>query len=495
MGQRETCDGMEARGYMTSCAPDVREAPAVTEERDVVAVGCGPFNLGLLALASTVPDLDIVAFDARRELSWHPGMMFDDAKLQLSFLADLVTLIEPTHPLSFLCYLRDADRLYPFYVRETFHPTRIEYEAYLRWVVSRLSTVRFSHRVTSVAWDPGVGRFAVDVSSHGARPRRVLARHIVLGIGTEPSLPAALADLPKDRILHSADYLHRRHDVERADHVTVVGSGQSGAEVVLDLLRRNHAGGGAVSWLTRTRSFAPLDYTKLVLEMTTPAYIRYFHGLPQATKDRLIAEQWQHYKGISAETLADIHDALYQRELRAGLAPVELRCGVTVESARAGASGDVVLSCRDRDTAHTFEHETRLLVAATGYRERRPDFLSALEPLLRRDERGRYVIGADYSVELAPSVTGRVFVVNAELHSHGVATPDLGISAFRNATILNTVLGREVYRLPRRTAFTTFAAPPPAPEPRAHAAPVTAPAAPRRPAPAPAAPRQERHDA
>src|SRR5690349_15168858 len=110
--------------------------PDSFEEHDLVAIGCGPFNLGLAALASRLQSLDLAVFDARTEFSWHPGMMFDDAKLQLSFLADLVSLIDPTHPLSFLAYLRDADRLYPFYIREVFHPTRREYEAYLRWVLS-----------------------------------------------------------------------------------------------------------------------------------------------------------------------------------------------------------------------------------------------------------------------------------------------------------------------------------------------------------------------
>ncbi len=65
----------------------------------------------------------------------------------------------------------------------------------------------------------------------------------------------------------------------------------------------------------------------------------------------------------------------------------------------------------------------------------------------------------DHSIELDPAVSGRVFVANADLHSHGVAAPDLGIGAYRNATILNAVTGREVYRLPKNTAFTSFAAP------------------------------------
>lgn len=426
---------------------------------DVVAIGGGPFNLGLAALASTFPELDLVVFEASAQLAWHPGTLFDDARLQLSFLADLVTLVEPAHPLSFLRYLRDVDRLYPFYIREAPRPTRREYEAYLRWVASKLPTVRFAHRVTEVRWDERRQRFLVTVDRGPAAPRRVWAKELVVGIGTEPKWPRALAGLPSRRLLHSAEYLHRATDVAAAKEVTVVGSGQSGAEIVLDLLRRNLHGGGAVTWLTRASSFAPLDDSKLVLEMTTPAYVGYFHGLPPAKRDELVAAQWQHYKGISRTTLDEIYDALYERELRPGLAPVQLRCGAAVESARLDSAGSVVLACADRDSGRRFEHTTGLVIVATGYQERAPDFLAPLAPLIRRDERGRYLVRADYSVELSDAVTGRIFVANAELHTHGPATPDLGVAAFRNATILNAVLDREVYRLPRRTAFTTFAAP------------------------------------
>ena len=52
---------------------------------------------------------------------------------------------------------------------------------------------------------------------------------------------------------------------------------------------------------------------------------------------------------------------------------------------------------------------------------------------MRRDAQGRHVVALDHSISLDPSVTGRVFVANADLHSHGVAAPDLGIGAVRNA--------------------------------------------------------------
>ncbi|XP_021300538.1 uncharacterized protein LOC110428942, partial [Herrania umbratica] len=173
-------------------------------EYDVVAVGCGPFNLGLAALADGVDDLRVAVFDRAPELRWHPGVMFGDAMLQVNFLADLVTLVDPTHRLSFLAYLREADRLFPFYVREQFHPTRREYEDYLRWAVSELPSVQFGHDVASVAWDAAAGCFRLEVVDPDGATVTVSAGDVVLGIGTEPFVPSALAGLPDERLLHSS---------------------------------------------------------------------------------------------------------------------------------------------------------------------------------------------------------------------------------------------------------------------------------------------------
>jgi lysine N6-hydroxylase len=424
---------------------------------DVIAIGCGPFNLGLAALADGLDDVKLAVLDSRPEFTWHRGLMFDDAMLQVSFLADLVSLVEPAHSLSFLSYLRDNDRLYQFYVREKFHPTRREYEGYLRWCAAQLDSLHFGHHVADVAWDGD--SFTLTVERAGS-VEVFKARHLVLGVGTEPAVPAALADLPPERFLHSADYLFRRDDLLRAGRVTVVGSGQSGAECALDLLRANASGGPGVSWLTRTPSFTPLDYSKLVLEMTTPSYVDYFHALDESTRDRLVKDQWRHYKGISSETLEDIHDVLYQRDLRtSAVAPIELQVGVAVESAAARADG-IELTLRHTDSGRTFQHLTDAVVAATGYRNRPLPFLSAVEPLVRRDAAGRWVVNRDHSVGVVKdALGGRLFVSNADLHSHGVAAPDLGIGAIRNATILNSVAGCEIFRLPKSTAFTSFTIP------------------------------------
>lgn len=426
---------------------------------DAVAVGSGPFNLGLAALASNVPDLSLCVLEARSELRWHAGLMFDDALLQSSFLADLVTLVDPTHPLSFLAYLRDVDRLIPFFLRGRLQPTRREYEAYLRWAAEQLATLRFGHRVDGVAWDERRRCFSISVAAPEGARMRVLARDLVLGIGNVPSMPQPVAALPSSLRLHASEYLTRRAEVDRARHVTVIGSGQSAAEIVLDLLRRDGAGAPSFTWLTRSGSFAQRDDSTLARELTTPAYASYFHGLPAPVRDRVSGQSTRPDRGIAASTLAQIHELLYQRHLDPSLARPVLSPGVTVEGARKGDEGEVLLACRHRDGQSRFTHATSLVIAATGYKERAPAFLQPLEPLIRRDSQGRYRVGPDYAIELDPSVSGRVFVANAEQHTHGSAGADLGMGAYRSASILNALVGRPLHRLPQARPFTTFAPP------------------------------------
>ncbi|GHC83354.1 monooxygenase [Nocardiopsis terrae] len=433
-------------------------SPGDGHVHDLVGVGLGPFNLALAALADAVPDLSAHFLEARTSFSWHPGLLLEGARLQVPFLADLVSLVDPTSRWSFLSYLRAHDRLFPFYFSENFHVPRREYDDYCRWVAHSLDSCTFDARVSAVRHDSGV--LTVDhLDAHGRRSS-VRTRALVLGIGTEPVLPGPLRALEGDRVFHAAHYLDRAPALAGAGDVTVIGSGQSGAEVFLDLLRSAAHRDTAVHWLTRSPAFAPMEYSKLGLEHFTPDYTRYFHALPQPVKDRTVPEQWQLYKGISADTISEIHDVLYERGIAGAPTGASLRAHCELRAARRAADG-YELTFVHREQDREFTVRTDAVVAASGYAQRDPDFLAPVAEFLHTDDRGRPVIGADLRLSADPALEAPIHVQNAELHTHGVGAPDLGLGAWRAATILNSVAGRTVHRLPERTAFTSFGAPAP----------------------------------
>ncbi|HEY6739483.1 MAG TPA: GNAT family N-acetyltransferase, partial [Actinopolymorphaceae bacterium] len=429
--------------------PDKRAALMVLPRTfDLVGVGIGPFNLALAALADGVSGLSTRFYEQKPQWSWHPGLLFDDARLQVPFLADLVTLVDPTSPWSFLSYLREHGRLFPFYFSERFHVPRREYDHYCAWVSGRLPSCRFDSSVTDIRWDGDA--FVVTSTQETVR-----ARNVVLGVGTELYVPEQFRRHLGTQAFSAADYLDCKEKLTAARDITVIGSGQTGAEVFLDLLRSQPDHGARIRWLTRSPAFAPMEYSKLGLEHFTPDYARYFHALPEATRDRLLPSQWQLYKAISAETIAQIYDLLYERGVGGGRPDVELMPDVAVEDAR-GDSETLELHCRHRTQERDFVVSTEAVVLATGLRPRRPRCLDGLAGLIRLDEQGRFRVGSDYRVRLAPEVDGHLYVQNAELHTHGVGAPDLGLGAHRAAVIINDVLGHTAYPLPARTSFTTF---------------------------------------
>ncbi|GAB3646800.1 lysine N(6)-hydroxylase/L-ornithine N(5)-oxygenase family protein [Glycomyces tarimensis] len=421
---------------------------------DFIGIGLGPFNLGLACLTEPVDGLDGLFLERKATVDWHPGMLIEGTTMQVPFMADLVTLADPTSPYSFLNYLKHNGRIYPFYIRESFFQLRSEFQDYLRWAAAKLDNLLFEREVTSVEWDEG--REAYAVHSSGPEGERVdFARRLVLGTGTPPWVPPACRELDADTVCHASSYLEHRDRLRECASVTVVGSGQSAAEIYRDLLGDIEFGGYRLNWVTRSPRFFPLEYTKLTLEMTSPDYVDYFTALPGATRDELNASHKGLYKGINADLINEIYDLLYQKKVEHGEVPTRLYTNCTVEKA-AGGDG-VTLGIRQHEQDRDFELRTEGLVLATGYGYRVPEFLDPVSDRLRFDAAGRLAARRDYSVDAAGN--GEVFVQNAELGTHGFVTPDLGMAAYRNSWIIRAMTGREVYPIERRIAFQEFAAP------------------------------------
>ncbi|MEU3250066.1 lysine N(6)-hydroxylase/L-ornithine N(5)-oxygenase family protein [Streptomyces sp. NPDC006997] len=415
---------------------------------DFVGIGLGPFNLGLACLTEPIDALDGVFLESKPDFEWHAGMFLEGAHLQTPFMSDLVTLADPTSPYSFLNYLKEKGRLYPFYIRENFYPLRVEYDDYCRWAAAQLSSVRFDTTVTEVTYEDEV---YVVTTAAGDTYR---ARHLVLGTGTVPYVPEPCRGLGGDGVLHTAEYAHRKAELRKNRSITIVGSGQSAAEIYHELLTEIDAHGYQLNWVTRSPRFFPLEYTKLTLEMTSPDYVDYFHALPEETRYRLEKQQKGLFKGINSDLIDAIFDLLYQKNVESGDRPVPTRLltNSTLHTARYG-DGTYTLGFRQDEQGRDFEIATEGLVLATGYHYAPPAFLAPIHDRLRFDSHGRFDVTRDYAID----VTGRgVFLQNAGVHTHSVTSPDLGMGPYRNSCIIRELLGSEYYPVEKSIAFQEF---------------------------------------
>ena len=412
---------------------------------DFVGIGLGPFNLGLACLTEPIAELDGVFLESKPDFEWHAGMFLDGAHLQTPFMSDLVTLADPTSPYSFLNYLKEKGRLYSFYIRENFYPLRVEYDDYCRWAAGKLSGIRFGTTVAEVTYED---ELYVVRTTAGDTYR---ARHLVLGTGTPPHIPEACQGLGGD-FLHNSRYLDGKAELRKKDSITLVGSGQSAAEIYYDLLSEIDVHGYRLNWVTRSPRFFPLEYTKLTLEMTSPEYVDYFRELPEATRYRLTAEQKGLFKGIDGDLINEIFDLLYQKNL-GGPVPTRLLTNCSLNSAR-HENGTYTLGFRQEEQGKEFELDSQGLVLATGYKYAEPEFLAPVKDRLVYDSQGNFDVARNYAID----VTGRgIFLQNAGVHTHSITSPDLGMGPYRNAYIIRELLGSEYYPVEKSIAFQEFA--------------------------------------
>ncbi|MEV0562769.1 SidA/IucD/PvdA family monooxygenase [Dactylosporangium sp. NPDC050588] len=403
---------------------------------DLCGIGLGPSNLSLAALLAPLDDVEKVFLEARPSFSWHPGMLLPGAQLQVSFLKDLVTTVDPTSRYSFLNFLAQHQRMYRFLIARRDAPvTREEFQQYYAWVARSLPFVRFGQRVGAVEHDGD--SFVVRVGQQ----RQVRARNLVVGVGHQPFVPACATGLGP-QVIHASEF-GTADPPTAGRRVVVVGGGQSGAEIVDHLLGRGDELPVHITWVARQHGFLPLDDSAFANEWFNPQFVHQYFQLPDQVRRRLLERQRTASNGISEGLLERIYRRLYEVDyLSAARVAYRLRTSTElVGLTRTGQGLRVTLDdliSRQRETL-----DADLVVLATGYQHVVPDFL---RPLLGADDLADVKTNLDYSVRWKGAALGAIYLQNGAEHTHGIADPNLSLGPWRSATIVNSLLGREVYR-------------------------------------------------
>ncbi|MDO5970713.1 SidA/IucD/PvdA family monooxygenase [Flavivirga aquimarina] len=422
-----------------------------TKIYSVIGVGIGPFNLGLAALIDPIEELSAIFFDQVEAFDWHPGLMLDYVTLQTPFLCDCVSMADPTNPYSFLNFLKQTGRLYKFFIRENFYILRKEYNLYCKWVSQQLSSCKFSHRVSSLAYKDGV--YEVTVQNLKENKSVIYyAENLVLGTGTKPTVPEFVNEDVKNNVFHTSDYLYKKEELLESTSVTIIGSGQSSAEVFYDLLQQK-PDNLRLKWYTRPDRLFPMEYSKLTLELTSPDFVDYFFNMPSDKQKGMLSSQFSQFKGINYDLINEIYDTLYMMSVGDKEVNVKIQPNSQLDDIEKDINGCYTLQFTQVEQERKFEDTSEYVVLGTGYKYSEPKFLQGISERISRKDNGQFDVSRNYNIG---AHANDIFVQNAEIHTHSLISTDLGMGAYRNSHIINQIAGREVYKIEKRIAFQDF---------------------------------------
>lgn len=411
-------------------------ATATTPYYFAVGVGAGPANLSLAALFQSATDEKIALFDKADSSAWHTSLLHPGVRMQTSWMKDLVSVLDPTHRLSFLNYMVTEGRLFAMLNSQFDVIPRKEYMNYLAWCADRIDNITFNTPIDEVTFVEGEGFYSISQGQSIAR-----SEHLVLGVGTRPTIPAGLAGLPEDKVF-IADHLALHLDTMAADPgapVAVVGGGQTGVEAVMRLLR---AGFTNINWLGRRQWFQTIDDSPAANEFYRPAHQQFLQGLTRPTRRRLVNEQVPTGDAMTPGAIKALYQANYDGMLELGHFPVTMLPGRDVTEAE--ASGErVVLKATTPESVE--EHTVDYAVIAVGRQSAPVPFSAELRERIDVDEDGEMIVDSDYSVRWKGMNGNKIFALNRSRYSHGLPDANLTLLPVRSGLVLNSMLNREVF--------------------------------------------------
>jgi lysine N6-hydroxylase len=402
---------------------------------DAIGIGIGPSNLSLAALLAPVTDLRTLFFERCQEFQWHPGLLFPDAQIQVSYLKDLVTLADPTSHYSFLSFLHQNKRLYRFTNADFPRIRRREFNQYFQWVAKQLSNLVFGKTVEAVTFEDSL---VVHVAS-----KCFATRHLVMGTGLSPAIPPYAVPYLGETLFHASQYLHKR--IQAAGKgVVVIGGGQTGAEIVAHLLSDSTRLPRELFWISRRTNFLPLDESPFTNELFTPSYSEYFFGLPRAAQEKMLSEQKLAGVGIATSQLTKLSQRLYELEFLEGAPCISHLWPGRVLQGLNGLPSNWGLEVYDPLTGAVQVIRGDLVIFCTGYNYSLPPYIEPIAPRIHFED-GRYQVNEDFSIAWDGAPKHKIYLQNAARHARGIADPHLSLMAWRSAKIANSLSGRGMY--------------------------------------------------
>lgn len=398
-------------------------------------LGSGPHSLAticrLIDLGLT-KKLEVFVFDRRSQFDWHPGLLVPNVTMQISFLKDLVSQINPRSQFSFLNFLCETGALTEFTNLSTLYPYRIEFRNYLKWVVERLEKlgVNFIYNTSAVDIDLiADGRCNIKLSSGNT----ILADFLQISIGGIPNIPTWVQSLlPSRRIVHSKKFVMHVEEIQtiksRNLRFGIVGGGQSAIEM-LNALRQTFSD-CSISLIIRRPYLQEYTTNKFSNRIFLPGHIDTFLNLPQNVRDILQDEyKLTNYSGVNSSDLDELYRSTYYGKLL-GSERTRIYCSTEVIACEEDRDG-CTLFVRDLMSSESSRLEFDCLFLATGYENSLNNTLNRVNFASRSED---IVIDANFQMHVDKSMT-RVFCLGHNERTHGIQDVLVSNVAFKASRV------------------------------------------------------------
>ncbi|KAF9517904.1 hypothetical protein BS47DRAFT_1482875 [Hydnum rufescens UP504] len=344
---------------------------------DVICVGFGPAAVACaiafvekrqkIVSQGKTPALNTIRFVERQpRCSFHPGMLLPGTSMQITFLKDLATLRSPTSSYTFINYLHEHNRLVTYINRGSFIPSRREFSDYLFWAANKVTLedgidVLYDEEVLQITSDGttvAVHTHRAPIASttrlgHPQPTHTHYGRHLVIAPGGVSRIPPSLAPIARcPQIIHTSVYARSIDQIIssisvrfrapnfsqganiRPLRIAVVGSGQSAAEVLLNLHGRlayipfHHDNHGEVSLDASTRahsidliirkgSLKPSDDSPFTNEIFDPSSTDFVYDLPSSRERAEVKREYENtnYGVVNPTTIQKIYETIYEQRV------------------------------------------------------------------------------------------------------------------------------------------------------------------------------------
>jgi L-ornithine N5-oxygenase len=411
------------------------------ERVEILGLGAGPANLALaVALEEMAPDLaeQTLLVEQHDDVAWQRGMLLPWTTSQVSFVKDLVTLRNPRSEFSFLNYLHDRGRLDDFVNLGTFTPFRAEISDYLNWVARTLRKTHLQFGRQCVGVHPGTGPDGT-VDHWVARfadGQEIEAGTVVIGMGRDARIPAELAQVSLDRMIHSTEFAGRLPALDELDprRLVVIGSAQSAGEMTWAAHQRYPK--ASVTMMMRSIGLNAYEHSKFTNELFYPSFVDEFHAARPDAREQLLREMHRtNYSGLAPDMIESLYRELYLDRLNGA---DRLRFLTMADLTDAAMDGEeIVLRLADRRTRESSELRCDAVLLGTGFVPGMPRAIRDLAAALGIEG---ITVSRSYRMNTPPNVTAGCYLQGVNEASHGIADSLLSVLAIRSAEVVADLL-------------------------------------------------------